>query len=295
MKKELSLKNGETISYIDIGTREEVVLLLHGNFSSNTSFDNLINELKNDYRIIAPNLRGFGESTYYRKINKISDYSEDLFSFLNQLGITKINVIGWAFGGAVAMDLTANYRGLVNKLVLLNSVPHTGIARFKRNDKGTEVFGSIYSTVNELKTNDPIFKLFLDEQNNLKINDIIKFLDDRNYTITDLDDLEKVKLIEQIKNQRSLADNIWALANFNMSHQHNFYSSGTNTINNINIPVLHIWGESDDIIREHMVLQNLYALKEISSYIKYNDCGHNPMIDKKNILSKDIHEFFKYK
>lgn len=293
MKKQLSLKNGETISYFDVGSNEEVVLLLHGNFSSNISFEKLMNDLGKEYRVIAPNLRGFGDSTYFRKINKVADYSEDIFSFLTQLGITKINVIGWAFGGAVAMDLTANYQGLVNKLVLLNSVPHTGMARFKRNEKGSEIFGSIYSSVNELKENDPIFKLIIDDNNNLKTEDIMKFLSNSKHTINQLDSKEEEILISQIKEQRSLADNIWALANFNMSHQHNFYSSGTNTINNIQIPVLHIWGESDDIIKEHMVLQNLYALKEISSYIKYNDCGHNPMIDKKNQLSKDIIEFLK--
>ena len=83
----------------------------------------------------------------------------------------------------------------------------------------------------------------------------------------------------------------WALENFNMSDQHNFYHQGTQTIDRIKAPVLHIWGRNDIVNTEYMVTDNVEALKEQSTYIVYEQCGHSTLVDAPDQLAKDILSF----
>ncbi len=86
---------------------------------------------------------------------------------------------------------------------------------------------------------------------------------------------------------------VWALANLNMSNQHNFYNAGTNTIQNVKCPVLHTWGKKDIVVPEYMVLDNIKALEQQSKLVVYENCGHSPLVDVPDQLAKDILEFIK--
>lgn len=290
-KKNIVLRNGEAISYLEEGTSENVLILLHGNLSSSINFEPLIKLLSKDFRVIAPDLRGSGDSTYYRKISKIADLSEDLVFFMNALNIKNSSVLGWALGGAVGMSFASKYWDRINKLILLNSVPHSGIVRYKKNAKGNEIFGAIYENPNELASDPVLITPLINAFKNKDHEFVIEVMNSNTHSINTLVYSSNEKMINDVLKQRNYLETSWSLANFNMSHQHNFYSPGTNSINNIHCPVLHIWGEEDLVIPEYMVLQNLYALKDISSYTKYEKCGHNPMIDQPDRLALDIKEF----
>jgi pimeloyl-ACP methyl ester carboxylesterase len=101
--------------------------------------------------------------------------------------------------------------------------------------------------------------------------------------------LEQNKLwINESLKQRNLIDADWALANLNMSDQHNFYNAGTQNINKIKCPILHTWGKKDIVVPEYMVLENVKALEKISKLVVYEDCGHSPLVDVPDQLTKDI-------
>lgn len=285
MRKEIALKNGETISYLEEGTSDKVIILLHGNLSTSLNFKNLVTELSKDFRVIAPDMRGSGKSTYYRRLTKIQDLSDDLLFFMRSLKIPSASILGWEFGGAIAMTFASTHWSMVESLILLSSVPHSGIARFKMNEKGVEMFGDVYSSFNEFEKDLKFVKPLVEALKNKDKKLLKEELNKLNYSISD------DEVMDEILRQRNIVDNIWILANYNMSHQHNFYSPGTNTINNIHVPILHLWGEEDKFIAEYMVLQNVYALKDLSKYIKYEKSGHNLMEDNLSKLVKDINEF----
>ncbi len=120
-KKYIELANKEKIFYLDEGQGKEVIVLIHGNMSSSIHFLPLIERLKSEYRVIAPDLRGFGDSTYINPINSLDDLGEDVLVLLQALDIRKYFLLGWSTGGAIGMKIAANKQDEVEKLILVES------------------------------------------------------------------------------------------------------------------------------------------------------------------------------
>jgi pimeloyl-ACP methyl ester carboxylesterase len=59
----------------------------------------------------------------------------------------------------------------------------------------------------------------------------------------------------------------------------------------VKAPVLHTWSTKDITVPEYMVLENVNALKKRSKLIVYENCGHSPLVDVPDQLTKDILEF----
>ncbi|WBW49964.1 alpha/beta hydrolase [Peptoniphilus equinus] len=112
----------EQIYYNDVGAGP-VLVLIHGNFSSSVFFTELIDRLKGTYRIIAPDLRGFGESSCHHPITHMADFAADLKAMLNYLQVQPVAVLGWSLGGVVAMELSVQM-GIESTILL--SAPFVG-------------------------------------------------------------------------------------------------------------------------------------------------------------------------
>lgn len=117
---------GESIAYIKKGSGPDV-LVLHGNRSSSLAMVPLIDALATKSRVFAPDMCGFGRSSYSRRHKEVKDYAEDMAAFLGAMDMKEVTVVGWSFGGIVAMEL-AKLSPRVKKMVLLSSVGPEGIA-----------------------------------------------------------------------------------------------------------------------------------------------------------------------
>jgi len=291
-KKKIIIHNGEEIAYIEKGNGPKVVLLVHGNFSSSLHYLPLFNRLPNDVRVIALDLRGFGDSSYHNRIHSLKDFAEDIALFLQKLAIKEVFLIGWSLGGGVAMEFAAAYPEVVKQMILINSTTHRGYPVFKKDDKGKFLIGEVYESAEDLGK-DPIQVVPLLEaikNQNFFVMDYIWNL--TIYTAGKPDpEMNKIWITESLK-QRNLIDADWALANLNMSDKHNLYTPGTNNIGKIKCRVLHIWGEKDIVVPEYMILENIKALEQLSSYKKYENCAHSPLVDQIETLTKDVIEFF---
>ena len=93
MKKTISIGK-ETLAYIDRG-EGQVILMIHGNMSSSVHYLPLIEKLSSKYRCIAPDLRGFGDSTYNNRFDSLKELSEDVNLFLEALNVESCYVIGY--------------------------------------------------------------------------------------------------------------------------------------------------------------------------------------------------------
>ena len=112
-------------NYHDLGDGFPVVFL-HGSGPGVTAYANwnkLFPILKEKYRVIAPDMVGFGYTervegqTYSMRV--WVQQTTDLF---DALGIEKANLVGNSFGGALAMSFAINYPERVNKLVLMGAM-----------------------------------------------------------------------------------------------------------------------------------------------------------------------------
>lgn len=292
-KKFISLPNGETIAYIEKGSGDKVIVLVHGNFSSCYHYEPLYKRIPDDYRVIAMDLRGYGDSSYNTPLNTLHDASDDIASLLRLLNVEKAVVIGWSLGGCVSMSLAARYPSLVEKLILVGSGSAKGFPVFKKSPTGESLVGQIYSSREELAT-DPINvapMLLCQKTQNFKLMESIW-----NLTIYTSEskkhptDEENEVLINETLKQRNLVDADWALMNFNISDQTSFYSAGENIAKNIICSILAINGKQDITVSEVMTSENRQALNNLVQ-IYYDDCGHSVINDQPDLLLKDILSF----
>lgn len=289
-KKHVLLENGETIHYLEQGNGPTVLILIHGNLSSGVYFKPLLEKLPENIKVYAPDLRGFGDSSYHQQISSLKELALDVKLFMDQLQISQAHLLGWSLGGGVAMEFAALYPEAINSLILMNSTTHKGYPIFKKDATGKPVIGEVYQSSQEL-ANDPVQVKPMIDAINAKNGAIIKYVYDLLiYTNNKPNEEDYQLFIAETLKQRNLADVDYALATLNMSNQPNFYRQGDNTISNIKCPVLHFWGINDKTVLEYMVLENINAL-ENSKYVRFEDCGHSPIVDKLDELTKEILAF----
>lgn len=118
------LNNGISLEYLDQG-EGEVILLLHGLGSTKADWELQKEEFSKDFRIVAPDLRGHGNSTKPKdqEAYGIPQCAEDMKLLLDKLDIAKCIVVGFSMGGAIAFEMATKYNGLISKMVIVNTAP----------------------------------------------------------------------------------------------------------------------------------------------------------------------------
>jgi 3-oxoadipate enol-lactonase len=120
MKMESANINGVQIAYARKGAGRPLVLV-HGYPLDHTIWDEIIPALENDFDLIAPDLRGFGNSDVVESQYKISDMAADIASLLDQLGVEKAVTAGHSMGGYVSLAFARAYPERVLGLGLIAS------------------------------------------------------------------------------------------------------------------------------------------------------------------------------
>ncbi|MEM0965062.1 MAG: alpha/beta fold hydrolase [Verrucomicrobiota bacterium] len=111
------------ITYLDYGPPDGIPLLLvHGSPVGSSVFNNLVKELPNDFRIIAPDLPGHGHSTVDVSDGSFLADADYLHQLLEHLGLSSVNVVAYSRGGGPALQLIDQYPESVQSLVLLSSI-----------------------------------------------------------------------------------------------------------------------------------------------------------------------------
>lgn len=289
-KKQL-LPNGETLAYFDEGTASKNLVLIHGNLSSSVYFESLIEDLKKEYRIIAPDLRGYGDSSYVHRFDSLLELAEDVSSLLSMLNLSQYALLGWSLGGGVAMELAVLDVTKVTHLILMSATTHLGYPIFQKDHKFQAIFGKVYATKDQLAL-DPV-----------QVKPVIEAIEQKNhtmmtavydytiYTVKKPNPEQNKRFIHETLKERSLVDSDYALATLNMSNEISFYGLGNGRIHQIKAPVLHIWGKNDKTVPEYMLHANVNALKDQSTVIVYDDCGHSPIVDQFEPLKQAITTF----
>ncbi len=112
--------NGNRIAYRDEG-EGEFLLLVHGMTGSSATWCHAIAELARDFRVVAPDLLGHGQSDKPRSDYSLGGYAVWLRDFMDALGIARATVIGHSLGGAIALQLAYQHRQRCERLVLIAS------------------------------------------------------------------------------------------------------------------------------------------------------------------------------
>jgi len=127
IRKEITMEasiNGTRIAFDDLG-RGPAVILIHGFPLNRKMWTPQISSLaENGFRVIAPDLRGFGDSETGGKPFNIRTFSDDIARLMNHLGIGRAVMVGMSMGGEVVLDLLKRYpRKVVATSILAPVMP----------------------------------------------------------------------------------------------------------------------------------------------------------------------------
>ncbi len=114
-------REGVRLGYSDTG-RGLAVVLVHGFANDRTLWREQVAVFRDRYRVIVPDLRGFGESapTDGRPVS-MDEYADDIAEVLAHLGIERAVVGGISLGGYVALAFALRHRDRLAGLVLANT------------------------------------------------------------------------------------------------------------------------------------------------------------------------------
>lgn len=293
-KKTVLLANGETYAYLEQGRDSggDTFLLLHGNASSSVHFLPLferfnnglnVNNQLNNVHLVAPDLRGFGDSSYKKEFSSLAELAEDVKLFADALGISKAHVVGWSAGGGIALELAASHPEFVSSLFIIAGTSYKGFPLFKRNTDGSV---TPYASKKAM-AQDPFMAPVLAAYKKKNASFFERAWGTTVYTVNkpSADD-SKLYIAETLK-QRNFIDLTWALAVFNMSTEDNGYVQGTGAISRIVCPVVFTCGLRDLMVPAATVRENAAAIAG-STLLEYENCGHSPLVDCPDRLAEDI-------
>ena len=83
----------------------ECVVLIHGHPFNRSLWQPQVAALQEQFRVLAPDLRGFGNSPVTPGLVTMRQYAADLEGLLDELGITRAAIVGLSMGGLVTMEL----------------------------------------------------------------------------------------------------------------------------------------------------------------------------------------------
>jgi len=249
----------QDIFTVDTGNGIPLVLV-HGFLGSSDMWEPQINFFKDNFRVIAPALPGFGNSSAINSCNSIECMAKTILSLLEKKEIKNFNLLGHSMGGMIVQEMTKLAGDKILKLICYGTGPIGNIpGRFETIDQSRE---------------------------KLKING----LNDTAYRIAKTWFIEEDKakyfyLCNEAGKKTSIeaADNgLVAMKNWN----------GVTNLKNIKIETLIVWGDQDKAY-------NFNQVKTLNDNIPNSDlkvmkgCSHNAHLEKPDEFNTVIEEFLK--
>lgn len=161
--------NGVKIHYQDTGIGEQTIVFSHGLLYSNQMFQDQIDFLKTNYRVIGYDHRGQGQSEAIGPFD-METLTEDAAQLIKKLVKGPVHFAGLSMGGFVGMRLAARHPKLIKSLILLdtsaNPEPVENLPKYKMLNGIVRWFGVIPPVANQVMPimfaqswlNDPINK-----------------------------------------------------------------------------------------------------------------------------------------
>ena len=120
--------NGIQLNVRDEGQENPTLLFLHYWGGSSRTWDQVVSELKTDFRCVAYDHRGWGESDKPETGYSIQELAYDAEALIQALELTRYVLIGHSMGGKVAQRLAAKRPEGLEALILVAPAPPTPMA-----------------------------------------------------------------------------------------------------------------------------------------------------------------------
>ncbi|HWA50585.1 MAG TPA: alpha/beta hydrolase [Dongiaceae bacterium] len=169
IEKFIRLPNAVTLHYVEQGAADGTpVILVHGYPDSWFSYAGVMAYLPEQLRVIAPSLRGYGESDRSYGNYHPRDLAADLNEFMIKLGVASAHIVGHSMGSYVAEYLALDHPERVRSLTLIgtfrNLVGRADLAELLAalDEMGDEVDAALVREFQESTLAQPVPAEFLD-------------------------------------------------------------------------------------------------------------------------------------
>jgi haloalkane dehalogenase len=119
----VTLDNGSRIHYLEEGNQQKpTLLLLHGNPTWSFLYRHIIDHLKDDFHLVAPDYPGFGLSTAPHDYGfTAAEHAKTLQAFVQKLDLKDMIIMVQDWGGPIGFDLALNEPDRVKGFVISNT------------------------------------------------------------------------------------------------------------------------------------------------------------------------------
>ena len=234
------------------------LILIHGFLGSSKMWEPQINFFKNHFRVITPDLPGFGKSNKAKSHNSIQSIANLLMDCLEEKKIDKFYLLGHSMGGMIIQEMAKEYGNKIVKLICYSTGPRGEMpGRFESVDQSRENLKKkgLKITVKN------IAKTWFVRKENAKYFDIC---------------------IEAGKQTSTKAadDALIAFKNWN----------GVDALKNIKNETLIVWGDQDKSYNLEQIKTLEKSIKK-SKLVIFKNCAHNVHLEQPDQFNNAIKNF----
>lgn len=116
----ISVNNVE-LFFQDVGNGEQTIVFSHGYLMDNRMFQGQIDALKTQFRCLAYDHRGHGQSATPTQGYELDNLVDDAIAFIEALNVAPVHFVGMSTGGFIAMRIAVRRPDLLKSIVLMDT------------------------------------------------------------------------------------------------------------------------------------------------------------------------------
>ena len=236
------------------------LVLVHGFLGSSRMWGPQIDFFKDYFRVITPDLPGYGKSNKAKLHNNIKSISNFLSDCLEEKKINKFHLLGHSMGGMIVQEMAKRYGNKISKLVCYSTGPIGEMpGRFETVDETRE---NLKKKGLEIMAKNIAKTWFVEEDNAKYFNICIQ--------------------AGKQASMEAVDSSLIAFKNWN----------GVDTLKDIKNETLIIWGDKDKSYNFEQI-QTLEKNIANSKLVIFKNCAHNVHLEKVEQFNKIIFDFIK--
>ena len=251
--------DGNKIRYLESGDSDKTLVLIHGLGASSERWEQVMPIFAEKFRVVIPDLIGFGFSD-----KPLADYTIDFFSdflkqFLKAASISKTYLIGSSLGGQISAEFTAANPELVEKLILVSP---SGVMKQSTPALDAYIMAALYPNEQNAKN---AFELMDGSGESVDQKIVTNFVERMRLPNAKL---AFMSTILGLKNAEIITKKLTSILNETML----------------------IWGSDDPVIPIHHADDFIASLKDCR-FIRMDGCGHTPYVQDPHTFSEKVLDF----
>ena len=251
--------DGHKIRYLESGDSKNTLVLVHGLGASAERWDQVIPLFVFFFRVVVPDIIGFGYSDKPQVDYTPEFFSEFLRKFLVESEIKRPNIIGSSLGGQIAAEFAALHPQELEKLILVSPA---GVMKQSTPALDAYIMAALYPSEQNAKN---AFEMMEGSGKTIPQEIVNGFVERMQLPNAKLAFMSTVL---GLKNSESIASRL----------------------NTIAAPTLIVWGSKDPVIPIHHADSFVSAIQDCRFY-RMDGCGHTPYVQDPHTFSSKALEF----